>query len=532
MADLSGRTFGHYQLIEPISSGGMATIYKAYQPGLDRVVAIKVLPEFLLNQPGFLERFKIEAQAIAKLDHPHILPIYDYGEAERTPYLVMKYVPGGTLKDLMTRGPIDPRQAAPLLRQMAEALEHAHHKGIIHRDVKPSNVLLQNGRWVQLMDFGLAKLMTGTSNITASGTGVGTPDYMSPEQAQGSLIDQRTDIYSLGVVLYQMLTGDVPFHAATPMAVMLKQIVEPPPSPRSKNPDISPEIEQVVLKAMAKAREDRYPHALKFAEAYESALDSAVTLPTAQTPGGSSTPVVPLIERRRSPWPIVTGVIAALAVIIAIAALVISNTRSDTAPFPAQLGANLLDGFSGATINPATWVYSGTFTTTLDSPAIAIKNGRVVYDIVNTADEYRDGGLRYESPRPFKLIAARVSLVDATSNGSDIGLEVNGLDGEPDSWAYLAMAPSDGSVYAYVGHTGYNSAEQTYTLLPGTGLPATHELAMGWDGAQLTFYVDGQPRKSLPTRQSGQWVRLLFDVDPQANVSGSFDDVRITYAGQ
>ena len=180
MADLSGRTFGQYQLIEPISSGGMATIYKAYQPALDRVVAIKVLPEYLLDQPGFLERFKIEAQAIARLDHPHILPIYDYGEAERTPYLVMKYVPGGTLKDLMARGPIDPRQAALLLRQMAEALEHAHHKGIIHRDVKPSNVLLQNGRWVQLMNFGLAKLMTGTSDITASGTGVGTPDYMSP----------------------------------------------------------------------------------------------------------------------------------------------------------------------------------------------------------------------------------------------------------------------------------------------------------------------------------------------------------------
>src|SRR5512136_324146 len=288
MADLSGRTFGQYQLIEPISSGGMATIYKAYQPGLDRVVAIKVLPEFLLNQPGFLERFKIEAQAIAKLDHPHILPVYDYGEAERTPYLVMKYVPGGTLKDLMAQGPIDPRQAASLLRQMAEALEHAHHKSVIHRDVKPSNVLLQGGRWVQLMDFGLAKLMTGTSNITVSGTGVGTPDYMSPEQAQGLPVDRRTDIYSLGVVLYQMLTGDVPFHAETPMAVMLKHIAEPPPPLRTKNPDISPEIEQVALKALAKNRDDRFTHAVDFAAAYEAALDSAATLPIAQHPSLST----------------------------------------------------------------------------------------------------------------------------------------------------------------------------------------------------------------------------------------------------
>jgi serine/threonine protein kinase len=531
MADLSGKTFGQYRLIEPISSGGMATIYKAYQPGLDRVVAIKVLPEFLLSQAGFLERFKIEAQAIAKLDHPHILPVYDYGEAERTPYLVMKYVPGGTLKDLMARGPIEPRQAAPLLRQMAEALQHAHDQGIIHRDVKPSNVLMQDGRWVQLMDFGLAKLMTSTSNITASGTGVGTPDYMSPEQAQGTPVDQRTDIYSLGVVLYQMLTGDVPFHAETPMAVMLKHIVEAPPPLRTKNPDVSPEIEQVVLKALAKHRDDRYARAEDLAAAYEAALDSAATLPTVSQPSLTTLPLTPTVEQRRSPWPIVAAVIAILAVVIAIAALVISGNRSDNGGSTVQLGANLLDDFSGAAIDTATWVYSGTFTTTLDSPAIAIKNGRVTYNIVNEAADYYDGGLRYESPRPFKMIAARVSLIDAADYG-DIGLEVNGLDAEADAWAYLAMAPSDGSIYAYVGHTSSESAEETYTLLQGTGMPATHELAIGWDGKQLTFYVDGQARKSLPTTQLGQWARLLFDIGPQTSLSGSFDDVRITYAGQ
>jgi len=531
MADLTGKTFGQYQLIEPISSGGMATVYKAYQPGLDRVVAIKILPEFLLGQAGFLERFKIEAQAIAKLDHPHILPVYDYGEAERTPYLVMKYVPGGTLKDLMAKGPIDPRQAATLLRQMAEALQHAHDQGIVHRDVKPSNVLLQDGRWVQLMDFGLAKMMTSTSNITASGTGVGTPDYMSPEQAQGLPVDQRTDIYSLGVVLYQMLTGDVPFHAETPMAVMLKHIVEAPPPLRTQHPDISPEIEQVVLQALAKNRDDRYAHAVDFAAAYEAALDPAATLSTAQTPSLSTLPVTPAIDQRRGPWPIVAGIALVLIAAIAVVALVLS-TRSNSAPSTVQLGANLLDDFSEAQIAPALWQYKGTFTATLNSPAIAIQNGRVTYTIKNEGDEYYDGGLRHEATKPFKLIAARVSLIDATSNGSDVGLEVNGLDAEPDAWAYLAMAPSDGTVYAYVGHTRSDSAEQTYTLLQGTGLPATHEFAIGWDGTQITFYVDGQARKSLPTTQVGQWVRLLFDVDPNANVSGSFDDVRITYAKQ
>jgi hypothetical protein len=381
------------------------------------------------------------------------------------------------------------------------------------------------------MDFGLAKIITGTSNITVSGTGVGTPDYISPEQAQGLLVDQRTDIYSLGVVVYQMLTGDVPFHAETPMAVMLKQIVEPPPSLRLQNPDISPEVEQVVLKAMAKTREDRYAHAVEFAAAYESAFDSVATLPIGQTPRVPAPAVTSASERRRSPWPIVAGMLAALAVVIAIAALVTVGNRAGSNPSTVQLGANLLDDFSGTTINTSTWAYKGSFTATLDSPIIAIKNGRVTYDVVNEADEYYDGGLRYESPKPIKLISARVSLIDAADYG-DIGVEVNGLDAEPDSWAYLAMAPSDGSVYAYVGHLSSDSAEETYTLLQGTGLPATHELAIGWDGSQITFYVDGQPRKSLPTKQMGQWARLLFDIGPQTNLSGSFDDVRITYAGE
>lgn len=530
MADLTGKTFGQYKLLEPISSGGMATIYKAYQPGLDRVVAIKVLPEFLLNQAGFLERFKIEAQAIARLDHPHILPVYDYGEAERTPYLVMKYVPGGTLRDLIARGPIELRQAAPLLRQMAEALQHAHRQGVIHRDVKPSNVLLQDGQWVQLMDFGLAKLMTGASNITVSGTGVGTPDYMSPEQAQGQPIDQRTDIYSLGVVVYQMLTGDVPFHAETPMAVMLKHIVETPPSVRSLNPAISPEIDQVVMQAMAKSRDDRYTHAVDFAAAFEAALNSADRLPVVQPTSQSTLPVAPAQAPRRNPWPIVMSAIAALAVVIALAALVMSNNRSDNGGSTVQLGATLLDDFSGTAIDTARWKYTGDFTATLNSPALAVKDGRLAIDIQNLANEYYGGGARYQAPKPFELISARITLLDAAGS-SDIGLEITGPGEAADSWAYVALAPSDGSVYAYTGH-GNNDSEETYTLLQGSGLPATHEITIRWDGSTMTFYIDGQARKSLPAKNLGMWASLYFDVDPEAHVSGSYDDVRITYAGE
>ena len=496
----------------------MGQVYRASDTRLKRDVAIKVLPEYLLNQPGFLERFKIEAQAIAKLDHPHILPVYDYGEAERTPYLVMKYVPGGTLKDLMEQGPIAPRQAAPFLRQMAEALGHAHQQGVIHRDVKPSNVLLQDGRWVQLMDFGLAKMMSGTSDITASGTGVGTPDYMSPEQAQGQPVDARSDIYSLGIVLYQMLTGELPFKAETSLAVMMKHVTEEPPSPRIFKPDIKPATEQVMLRALAKAPDDRYATALELAEAFERSIDSGATR--------LALPKLAQTEKSRPLSLIGLGVIA----VVIVAALVFVLTRSTSAPdqLTGAIGAMLFDDFSASTIGP-TWHYRGTFTVTLNSPALSIQNGRLTYDLQNPVDEYYDGGLRVNLDKPIGLVSVRVTLNDASGFG-DIGLEVNGLDDAPGSWAYLAMSPSDGSVSAYVGH--YTETDETFTLIQGSGMPATRELAIGWDGSQLTFYIDGQPRKSLPTKQTGQWVWLFFDAEPEGRLSGSFDDVRITYAGK
>jgi serine/threonine protein kinase len=539
MSDFSGKSFGPYQIIEPITSGGMATIYKAYQVSLDRIVAIKILPEYLLAQAGFLERFKIEAQAIAKLDHPHILPVYDYGQYERLPYLVMKYVPDGTLKDLILKGRIAPREAAPLLRQVAEALDYAHRQDIIHRDVKPSNILLQGGQWALLMDFGLAKLRSSSSNITASGTGVGTPDYMAPEQAQGRPVDARADIYSLGVVLYQMLTGDVPFRAESPLAVMLKQIADPPPLPSLKNPSITPASEQVILRALAKAPDDRYASAVELAAAFENSLDSKATLAT--VPGPQPQPVSPSDKTASGlKWAIGAIVVVALATIALVAlftALGSSNARSNSAApvagptaAPVEMGALLLDDFGGSSINTSLWQYTGSYTLTLDSPSAMLQNGRMTFSIENPTNDYHDGALYHESDKPLKLISARVTLLDATGF-SDFGLQVNGLDGKPDTWAYLGMTPSDGTVSAYVGDI-ISGTQETYVLLQGNGMPATHELAMGWDGTQITFFVDGQARKSLPTTEMGKRIWLLFDVDPQGKVSGSFDDVRITYAEQ
>jgi serine/threonine protein kinase len=295
--ELIGKTLGQYQIVEEIGRGGMAVIYKAYQESLDRHVAIKVL---LVRRvpPDFIERFNREARAAARLSHPNILPIYDFGHEEGVNYIVMKYAPAGTLKERMGE-PLDPEEAARFVSQIAAALDHAHERGVLHRDVKPGNVLLDEGNWVLLADFGLAKLMASDVQLTASGMGVGTPAYMSPEQGQGIEVDVRTDVYSLGALLYEVVTGEVPFKADTPMAVVLKHITDPLPPPRSIKPDLPLEIERIIVKAMAKDREGRYQSAGEMARALLQALAEEPSLPPqAQRPPDqeliSTTPVFEL----------------------------------------------------------------------------------------------------------------------------------------------------------------------------------------------------------------------------------------------
>ncbi len=278
MPDLIGQTLGQYRLVEHIGLGGMATVSKAYQPALDRYVAVKILPAYYAHEPGFAERFVREAKAVAKLTHPHVLPIYDFGQQDELSYIVMQYVDAGTLKDMLGR-PISLTMAADTVEQIAEALDYAHERGIIHRDVKPSNVLMDRGRWVLLSDFGLAKMVEGSAQLTGSGVGVGTPAYMAPEQGQGLKVDRRVDIYSLGIVLYEMVTGRVPYSAETPMAVVVKHITEPLPLPRAINPNLPEAVERVILKALAKTPDDRYETAGKMAAALREAtagLDTAV----------------------------------------------------------------------------------------------------------------------------------------------------------------------------------------------------------------------------------------------------------------
>lgn len=273
MTNLIGQTIGQYRILEQIGRGGMATVYKAFQPSMERNVAIKVLPQQLAEDPTFIERFRQEAKAIAQLEHPHILPVYDYGEEKGLTYMVMRYLDSGTLTARLRKRP-DVAEVVRLLSQVAEALDYTHSRGIVHRDIKPANVLIDSRGQTLLTDFGIAKLVEGTQGLTGHGI-VGTPAYMSPEQAQGLPVDGRSDIYSLGVILYEALVGQPPFEAETPVAVLLKHVHAPLPLPREIKSEISEAMEQVILKAMAKDPADRYQTASEMAQAMQAALTSA-----------------------------------------------------------------------------------------------------------------------------------------------------------------------------------------------------------------------------------------------------------------
>ena len=266
-----GTVIGPYRIVEQIGRGGMATVYKAHQAALARFVAIKVLPEFLASEEGFKERFQLEAQSVAKLRHPNILAVFDYGDAEGMAYIVNEYVDGGTLSDQLG-SPLPVEYVVNSLLPIASALDYAHARGVLHRDIKPSNILMTMDGTPVLGDFGLAKMMERSGpGLTQSGMIVGTPEYMSPEQCSGETIGPAADIYSLGVVAYQMLTGQLPFTAATPAAIINAQLHNTLPPPSSINPDLSGDVENALLKALAKAPADRYRNATTMLKAIQAA---------------------------------------------------------------------------------------------------------------------------------------------------------------------------------------------------------------------------------------------------------------------
>lgn len=272
MEDLTGKQFGPYQIVSPVGEGGMAAVYKAYQPSMERYVAVKVLPRHLADSEEFVARFKGEAHMLAQLQHPHILQVFDYGQAEGYSYIVMPLVQSGTLADLLKTRSMSLPEIRRVINQVGDALGYAHARGMIHRDVKPGNVLLDERGNCLLTDFGLARMIGSAAGRTNAGAIMGTPAYMAPEQGSAEEVDGRSDIYSLGIILYETVTGRVPYSANNQILVIMKHINEPLPLPRLFVPDISDKLERVILKVLAKNPAERYQTAEEFVQAIQQAI--------------------------------------------------------------------------------------------------------------------------------------------------------------------------------------------------------------------------------------------------------------------
>jgi serine/threonine protein kinase len=271
-----GENVGPYRIIEQLGQGGMATVYKAYHASLDRYVALKVLHLAFREDQTFTMRFQREARVVARLEHPCIVPIYDYSEHEKRPFLVMKYIEGDTLKARLTQGPLTSEEIEQVVNSVGSALAYAHKLGILHRDIKPSNVMIAKDGAMYLADFGLARIAEAGESTMSSDSIMGTPQYISPEQAMGKKdLDAGTDIYSFGVMLYEMVVGHVPFSADTPFSIIHDHIYTPLPLPMKVNPNVPEPVQRVLLKALAKDRLDRYTSTEELMTAFKEAWTEA-----------------------------------------------------------------------------------------------------------------------------------------------------------------------------------------------------------------------------------------------------------------
>ena len=271
-----GDNVGPYKIIEQLGQGGMATVYKAYHASLDRYVALKALHAAFGEDATFSARFQREARVVAKLEHPHIVPVYDYAEHEKRPYLIMKFIEGDTLKARLNKGPLTAQEIEKVVDSVGSALGYAHKQGILHRDIKPSNVLVTPAGEMYLADFGLARIAQSGESTLSSDMIMGTPQYISPEQAMGKKdLDAGTDIYSFAVMLYEMVVGQVPFSADTPFSIIHDHIYTPLPLPQSINPKVPEPVQRVLLKALAKERADRYETVGDLVAAFKSAWNEA-----------------------------------------------------------------------------------------------------------------------------------------------------------------------------------------------------------------------------------------------------------------
>ncbi len=313
MSTLIGQRLGQYEITDLLGEGGVALVYRARQLSTSREVAIKVTRPELIQRSELAQRFEREVQTIAALSHPHILKVFDYGIHENMIYLVTEFLTGGSLDSLIEQGPLTLDRTCQIIEQIASALDHAHQRGIIHRDVKPQNVMLDEEGNAFLADFGMVKLLWESKALTQAGNVMGTPAYMAPEQWRGEALDGRADVYGLGVLVFKMLTGQLPFRTKHRLDMMNFHLQEPPPSARNLNPALPPEVDQVIMRALAKDRRGRFESASKMAAALRRAAQGEMQ----QAPSDRAT------RRAGSPALVALRRAAPLLVVVAVVLLVL-----------------------------------------------------------------------------------------------------------------------------------------------------------------------------------------------------------------
>ena len=320
-----------YELEELVGTGGMSSVFRAHDRLLDRKVALKVLHEQYTEDAEYVERFKHEARSVATLSHPNIVTVIDRGEHENRQFIVFEYIAGDNLKQVIQRrGPAPVTTALELGMQIARGLSFAHQQGLVHRDVKPQNVLLNGDGEAKVTDFGIARSLDVKQGMTQTGTVLGTSDYIAPEQAQGQRVDEHTDVYSLGVVLYELLTNEVPFPGENFVAVAMRHINEPPPPIRDKRPDVPPRVEAAVHRAMAKEPNDRFQTMADFCRELEACLAEVQGTQVVSAPPPAARARARAPRRGVNPWPFVLALVVLIAIGAVVAYLLVRRHDTNT----------------------------------------------------------------------------------------------------------------------------------------------------------------------------------------------------------
>jgi serine/threonine protein kinase len=489
---LVGQSIGNYLVTGLLGRGGMATVYRARQEAMGRDVAIKIVPNGADESSVALQRFEREVQLIAQLQHPRILPVYDFGQTEEFTYLVMRLVETGTLADRLERGPLSFDETAKILDQLANALDYAHEHGIVHRDLKPANVFLDEAGNVYLADFGLAKLLERVdSQLTATGYVLGTPAYMSPEQITDQSIDRRVDVYALGLILFEMLTRQQVFSGSTPASVIFKHVSEPPPLPSSLANHLTPQIDAVVLKALAKSPDDRQQTAGELAAAFKAVIYAESQSVSPAVTFTDIIPGPPALESMIQPTPsptrttsakrnwLVGGGLAVLIIgsLLTILVLVFVGILLARPLFPAATAAEPTDPVQLAIVSPTETLVPTVTGAAKDPTATATSAAPTTTPTTVLATATPEPTPTVAPAEPIAQRVGRVRFLSVQSRLDTISVELTGVDAPPTGKHYESWLVSDSGSLLNVGvfaPDGNGNVEFGYTDPEGRNLAAIY----------------------------------------------------------